>query len=269
MLPGNLALDAPLVAASWWFVFAAGFGKPPDWRVFFSLIPAVWAIYLFDRLCDAASLTDHLPARKQFARDHPILLRAMLGLALLWAGEAALFLPVPVWWQIGAIGAATGVYFFRNHWEFPFNLVPAKEALIAFCFAAGVGLPFLKPVSGQMLGALGLFGILCFLNCLIISQGESSYDAATDPLAWFSKSERHFPFLPSFVGHFIASLILLSCGLPLIPGFCLLGSNILLFLIHFSTPKSCQPMVPALCDAALWLPGAIGAFLLAQQSFQG
>jgi len=263
MLSGVLALDAPLVAGAWWYLFAAGFDKNPDWRIFFSLIPAVWAIYLFDRICDVAAFTSHLPERKRFARDHPVLLRVLLGLALLWAAGAAWYLPGPVWWQIGAIGAGTGFYFVRNRWKSSFSRIPAKEALIAFCFAAGVALPLQHPISGLRLGTLGLFASLCFLNCLMISRNESIYDATADPQAWFSKSDRDFPFCRVFVGHALTIVFLLWCGLPLIPGFCLLGSNLLLYLVHLSADKARSPMVQAFCDAALWIPGLLGAVRLA------
>jgi hypothetical protein len=269
LLSSNLALDAPLVAASWWYLLAESFGKNLDWQVFFSLFPAVWAIYLIDRIRDGAVVKEsgsrinegEIPARKRFARDHLVLLKILLGLALGWAVGGACLIPIPVWWQIGVIGAGTGGYFFRNHWISLFRKIPAKEVLISFCFAAGVGLPFARPISGLMLLTFGLFGVLCFLNCLMISHSESASDGVLDPEAWFAKSGRCFPFRLVLVGHAIATLVLMSLGLPLIPGCCLLISNGFLFLINCFTVQI-RPFVQIFCDTALWLPGLVGSIFL-------
>lgn len=253
----NLALDAPLVATFWWLSFTVAFGEQIDWHICLALFPSVWAIYLLDRIFDAGNLQAETPKRKTFANERRSWLKAMLILAVIWAGCFGLVVLRDIWLQVCVIASVTAGYFLICRWKARTVGLPMKEVLIGFCFAAGVGLPFELPFNWIKAGGLGVFGLLCWMNCLIISRAEAEYDRVDDPAAWFASGRRSFPFLMCFAINLVVTVMLLVSGIPVIIGAALVLAHFLLLPVL----KGPRQLTQSLADAALWISGGLGVIL--------
>ena len=179
--PHLLSLDAPLVAVTWQVWWAQMSGVRLWWADSFILGFAVWMIYLADRLGDiewatpGALLTDR----------HAYYLRHRTGMrCLLAAVSLSLIISTPILLPIRqfaaglAILGVTGIYYWTIHHARRSTLprIP-KEAVVGALFSVGSGFFVAFQVSqpfDELWKGLALFGILCFLNCGLISVWEQS-----------------------------------------------------------------------------------------------
>ena len=199
--PHLLSLDAPLVALTWqdWWSRVSGVRLSVPQRAVLAL--GVWMIYLADRLADNARGLpgDSSTARHAFARARRVpllILTAVVG--------AGLVLLAPQTLQTGqfraglVLLAGAGVYFWLIHrrdsqsWT---AWVP-KEAVVGGMFALGTAFFALcRPSlpSGSLLASVLLFGIVCFLNCALITSWERNWCDQRDPFSFLNT----FPWLAS------------------------------------------------------------------------
>lgn len=258
----NLALDAPLVAASWWILLDRWYPSSESHRLVPAALAAtVWFVYLLDRILDARRV-DSAPAphRKEFAQAHPILMRSLLGLSLVLSLGLGVALPPIVLIQASLVAFATAIYFVGRRkiaGQLPF---PAKEWLIGICFAASTGLPYGPWTQWQEVGGIGVLASLCTMNCLAISRMEVKYDRITDRSAWFARSDGPFPFLSFFTLVSLITLALLVGGLHPLPGLALIGATVALAWVVRSRMTGATCAQP-LADAALWAPALVGVWI--------
>lgn len=261
-----LALDAPLVAITWWMMLHQKVGLS-HWRLHWALFFAVWFIYLFDRLFDARrgaldGAVTEVPIRKQFAQKYSRCLMVFLCCAFLAALGLAFTLLVKIWYQACLVGAVTIGYFLfcrvcklETRW-------PIKESLIGFCFAAGIGIPYTSQF-GNNLAFLLLAAALFTINCLLISKAEVAYDRQVDPTAWFVGKERWRPTrgLSNLLLIIVLAAIAFSYlgwGVSPLSAGVLIVSSLGLLILGRMKLDGVSPHMQPLADACLWLPALTG-----------
>lgn len=252
------ALDAPLVAGLWWLLLTTAFGGEIHWATWSALVSGVWAIYLCDRIFDSADVSDHAPPRKRFAAERRRIFVGLLPFPVLTAVVSAVFLPIEIWKQAPVVGGVTILYFIAYRWRTGAKYIPLKELLIGLCFAAGVGIPFAYPPDPVRLSALVLFGVLCVVNCLLISRAELDFDRKFDASAWFAEAGRYFPFRPILALTGVGVVVLQNLSLPVSIGVSLLLTTVCLWLISLLDAEKSALDIQPLCDAAVWLPAVVG-----------
>lgn len=180
--PTILSLDAPLVAVLWQGLFAQVFGVSLLWHHAALLAACVWLLYSADRLCDG------LFGRLSRTRRHHFYAAYRRPVVILWlfvfvASASAALLTLRPGEIVGGllVLAAVLFYFVRVHLLPRASFKLPKEVQVAFLFAAGVALfliPQLTALSALHLTLpLGLFSVLCLLNCALIGYWEIELDA--------------------------------------------------------------------------------------------
>lgn len=212
--PHLLSLDAPVVALVWqdWWSRTAGvpLGVGERWVLGFG----VWLIYLADRLADVSrgGPEDTGTARHAFTAAWRRPLWALAGLVA--AGLVVLAPKVlPVGEFRGGLGllAAAGGYFWLIHrrpWPGWTRRVP-KEAVVGGMFALGTTFFALcrPPSAPGLLGAgVVLFGVVCFLNCALITAWERNLRDRRDPVSLLNA-------FPRLVSHGLTHGCWLAAGL--------------------------------------------------------
>lgn len=170
--PNVLALDAPVVAVVWQRFLAGAFGVTVPAAASAVLGLVVWAIYLLDRRFDAARPGSAQP-RHIFARRNPSRVTALAVIAFGAAALIATALP-RAYLEVGAVVAGLVAGYFGLVHLTGAALSLAKEALVGVLFAAGVSVPLLAshvPLVLWLPAATG-FGLLCWLNCVLIERWE-------------------------------------------------------------------------------------------------
>jgi hypothetical protein len=168
--PNLLSLDAPLVAVVWQGLIAHAFDVPLAWPARATLALAVWAVYIADRLLDAAHDLSSRPApRHRFHREHRKAMTVCLAVALASAVALSVLQVRPALFRAGLLtGSIVLLYlavvhdrdrlsgWLRLSWV-------SKEAVVAFLFTVGTILaPWLR---GNSKGALLLAGAALFPVC--------------------------------------------------------------------------------------------------------
>lgn len=213
--PNVLGLDAPLVAVTWQFFFAAVFRMrvPPSNYLALGLV--VWVIYSVDRLFDARRLTSPKTAalRHRFYHDRFGPMSVITAALAVAAGYLCLTaLPAKLFYFGMFMSIFVIVYFIHRLWVKGLMLVILpKEVFAGFVFAMGATLPGFVWTGEISLGRHPLvlispevlwFGVLCALNCLAISVWERSSDVGNDANSaaqLWPGSARIFPALASAV----------------------------------------------------------------------
>ena len=172
----HLGLDAALIAACWHAVFAAALEAPLRAAPLAVLAASVWLTYQSDRLFDAARHPPDrlLSERHRFAKRHAHAL--WLAWAVVLAATAAtalLLLPQRLLLRGAALLAVCLLYTAANQ-STPGRFFP-KELFVGGIFAAGVAVFIGAPLPW---GGMLAFGLICVLNCLLISARERDTDAA-------------------------------------------------------------------------------------------
>ncbi|MGC4016102.1 MAG: hypothetical protein QM755_16485 [Luteolibacter sp.] len=193
LFPNLLSLDAPLVAVAWLWVFAC------TWRADYLPVAAyvvlglvVWAIYVFDRLFDAAIRTGSPELLEDRHRFH-LKYRKWFAIGAVAAGVAALIttlaaLPVQIL-SYGLFGGVLVLGFFAlniftNHrlGDIPYS----KNVLAGLAFAYGTAVAahvYLPAMDGKTgFRSLDLlltpevicFGVLCIVNISAIDLWEKA-----------------------------------------------------------------------------------------------
>ena len=191
--PNLLSLDAPVVAVVWLWCFSVDWQIPPNpilQPMFLALTlgAAVWLIYTADRLLDARRIKDWALStpRHRFAKRYsvPLLIVwvAVLGLAF-WMATSKI--PV-IFFSEGIRIALLVVFYFviRLMKNSDLQIILPKEVCCGFIFAIGSTFPVFV-IEGDLgsdiwTGEFLLFGLLCVLNCVVISIWEWREDAAND-----------------------------------------------------------------------------------------
>jgi hypothetical protein len=185
--PNRLALDAPVVAVVWqrFLADAHGLTVPPPVTVVLGL--TVWGIYLADRWLDAApGRVNEVADRHRFARRHRGVFGAatvgVLGAAAVVAGATLpeAYLPAGC-----GVAVVLGLYGVKAHTSVAGRFAAGeKELAVGLTFALGVGLPLLvdRPEFANVhIPSIGSFAALCWLNCGLIAQCETTSGESASP----------------------------------------------------------------------------------------
>jgi hypothetical protein len=268
--PHVLSLDAPAVAVAWqhWWGVVAGMRVPLAQDAL--LAGGVWMIYLADRLADTMPDAPPPPdtARHAFSATHRWALGTVLGgvMAAL-AVISPLTLSAPVFEAgLGMLTAAT-IYFWLIHrqgrtgWA---AIVP-KEGFVGGIFAGGTAFFAIMHGGGHGRALLGagaaVFGVLCFLNCALITSWEGSVEDEIEPsslLNAFPWVSRHLGRICLALGAFAAGLALWDRPGPWQP--LALGALALAWL-DWRRERFSADALRVLADLALLLPAAGAAAL--------
>ncbi len=185
LLPNLLALDAPVVAVVWQRFLAAQFQVPVMIRTSIVLGLVVWVIYLTDRLLDAKRGESQTDRHRFAARWYRPLLALILVLFLI-VGEVSIFLEEVIRQTGFRVAIGVVLYLLLIHTTTPrwLRRSAIKESLVGIGFAAGVAVPLIAsavPVLSWLPAVLA-FGIVCWLNCLLIEHWESG--SGSPRIAW-------------------------------------------------------------------------------------
>ncbi len=259
-----LSLDAPAVAVLWQSLIAHVAGGPLRWHHRFVLGTSVWLAYAADRWIEGWRLA---PGQVRTQR-HFFYQRARWPIALLWlailvtaVGTARQFLtrheflaglllllPVLVYLLSHQLAHRT------HRWRAP------KELCVATLLTGGVALfPCTQPGAALQpaLVALGLFALLCFTNCVLISTWEREVDAMhgqTSLALQFDRASRHSRLLP-WIAAIAAGIIALTLKQPYrIAALCAMGSALLLGAVDLVERRSGWQLARVLADAVLLTP---------------
>ena len=277
-----LSLDAPLVACVWQTLFARILNVELPWPQPVLLGLAVWVVYAADRWIEGWRLS---PETVLTQRHHFYMLWRWpvfaVGLAVVLAGLglAMLRLPRSELAASGVVAGLTLAYLLAN----PFLPVQQakrlpKELCIAALFPAGtalapvmLALPSVFPwqsTEASIIGArltalwipLGLFGLLCLANLVLISAWEREVDARhgqtsialqlSHRLGWMHA----LPWLVSVLG-FIAAAS--SHGWEQTTGVCAGVSGLLLGGLDYMEPRIGRQAARALVDLTLLTPAVV------------
>jgi hypothetical protein len=201
--PHVLSLDAPIVAVVWQHWWARAAGARLFWFDDAVLTLGVWMIYLADRLADtAAAEPPPETARHTFSARYrrvlvPLLAGVVFGLAILTPAELSgrQFAA-----GLGLLLVAGG-YFWLIHSGGPsrWARVVPKEGFVGAIFALGTTF-FVCGQSGRppwlILTGTMLFAMLCFFNCALITQWETSPQDRHEPTSLLNA----FPWLDGRLG---------------------------------------------------------------------
>ena len=177
-----LSLDAPTVAILWAYLFASSHRTKISFADAIVLSLTVWAIYTGDRLLDGwtAKNCEALQPRHHFCTRHRTPLICLVGLAAagsLWVTVEYLKPREVIAGMI--LGVMVSTYMVVIHvggrWM---GRVISKEAIVGVLFATGTTLPVwtrTQEFSWDAWVSLGLFAVLCFLNCLSIECWENGH----------------------------------------------------------------------------------------------
>jgi len=189
--PNLLSLDAPLVAVLWQVLFVRCFHAAVGALPAILLVASVWLIYAADRALDAWR-GECLSARHRFYQAHwrvfaPVWIAVLAASAWLAFTE----LPAALLGRGLILLATVVIYLFAVHgWKAAHgwkawrgSLSPSvctkpvltKEASVGLLFALGASLAVWSNVRTLAdAAAIGLFFILCWINCAAIQKWESS-----------------------------------------------------------------------------------------------
>lgn len=180
-----LCLDAPLVAVSWYGLFALTFGVEVSPAGAAALFMTAWLIYLADRLGDSLSILAHAQKslRQEFCASHS---QAWIVALALVALADAVVIAIALEWATIIAGAAVGVlaisYLVVNQLSANIRrIAPLKEISIGSLFAAGTLIPLIakrSTLDTALMVAAVLFASVCSLNCISIAAWEAELDSA-------------------------------------------------------------------------------------------
>lgn len=240
-----LSLDAPTVAAVWTVFLAYYFDVVLPWTAPAALALAVWLVYAADRLHDARSGTGPLEERHHFHARHARAFLVAIALVTIVLAVLVWLLPRELrtaWMLLGLplMGYVAGVHVLRVR-------VP-KEALVGVFFAAAATMPALLAAhTASVMIAGGLFGVLCWLNCVFIARSEG-VEAAGAVTGW---AVRRFPLAASSL-LVVALVVFIAFGDG---GLAVALGAALLLLLDVARQQPLRAVrVRALADAALLTP---------------
>ena len=248
-LPGVLSLEAPLVAVLWQRLLAQTLGVSLGWPQTLLLGTGVWLVYAADRWLDAHG-EGRLSVRHTFYR------RYRLPIAALWLATLALSLWLALT-RLGTLELSAGLalsalalaYLLRRHGS---RGQPVKELEVALLFGLGGSffLLFAEARPLPLLGLLGPFTALCFVNVALIGLWEGD-ERAVPLAARFPALERTLPFW-TFV--LAGGCLLLAVFSPYRPVYLAAALSALLLGSLAKTARFGPATRHVLADAALLTP---------------
>ena len=185
--PHLLSLDAPAVALAWQDWWSRCAHVPLGWGERSVLGLGVWLIYLADRLADVSRgrPEDASTARHAFAAAGSGPLRWLaVGVGVVLVATAPRVLPGGEFRDGLGLLAAAGTYFWLIHRGRSLGWTRRwpKEATVGGMFALGtVFFALGRLPSAQVVVAVALFGMVCFLNCALITSWERGLGDRRDP----------------------------------------------------------------------------------------
>lgn len=260
--PTVLSVDAALIAVVWQMLIARAVGVPIGWPAVFVLGSSVWLAYTCDRWIEAWRLDDRplLTPRHRFHQRHrwpivgvaAIVLTVDIGVALARLDHADIAAGL-------VLTAAVLAYLLSHQWvhrDAPWRA--PKELVIAVLLTAGATI-FLRGAAdrGALVTLAGLFCLLCFTNCALISRWERGVDAVHDQMSLARRSERvarAISWLPWLAVAASAAAMMLLAGPARAAAACGLASAILLTLADRMEPSMGWPAARVISDLALLTP---------------
>lgn len=259
-----LSLDAPLVAVAWQAALARAMRLPLRTHHVFILGAAVWLAYAADRWIEGWRLSPG----QVLTQRHFFYLRWRWPVALVWSLVLATAVTVSVV-ELTRAELVAGLlllgpvlaYLLSHqliHRRHP-RRAP-KEVCVALLFSAGVVCFAAARRPDLLLAAtppLGLFALLCFTNCSLISFWEDDVDRAHDQTSLalqYPHSHAWLFRLPWIIAAAGAGLAL--AGPPAFAGvaWCASASGLLLGLLHRWHRPLGRQLARALADVALLTP---------------
>ena len=257
-----LSLDAPLVAVLWQSLFAQVFNVSLAWHHALLLAACVWLVYSADRLFDGWLGRLSGTRRHLFYNEHRLETLA-LWLAVFGVSFPAAFTTLHRGEIMSGllVLAAVLLYLVRVHFQSAARFFVPKEVQVALIFGVGVTL-FLIPnlisvgAVGHLVLPLGLFSVLCLLNCSLISHWERGVDAQPleRSLIRYSSLRSRLPQIALILACLAVLLTLLDREVAPLYG-AVAGSALLLFELSRTTLG--PPALRVLADAALLTPAPI------------
>lgn len=259
-----LSLDAPAVALAWQGLLGRVAGVTLTGAEAFVLGASVWLAYAADRWIEGWRLD---PAQTRTAR-HRFYQYYRWPTAFAWVAIFALdvivaFRALPVRaLTAGFLLLAPVLAYLLSHqlihrehrWRLP------KELCVAGLLAGGVAL-FPAAHESAALRALapplGLFALLCFANCALISAWEHEVDVAHEQTSLARQfrqgaaMSRSLPWMLAFVGILVA---LAESGDARVAASCATASAVLLRVVDWAEPRLGWRAARVLADAALLTP---------------
>lgn len=177
--PNLLSLDAPLIALSWWLLFARGSRVAVDPVSAILLVVTVWLIYVADRTLDAWGGERRSPRHEFHQKYWPVLLPLWVS-ALACAGWLAWTRLDAASFRVGlALLSAVLVYLVAVHRTVRAGTAREpkkwKEAAVGILFALGVSQPVWSRGNPALpTWAVVVFAGLCWLNCAMIEKWEGA-----------------------------------------------------------------------------------------------
>jgi hypothetical protein len=262
-----LSLDAPLIAVLWMNLFAAAFHAPLAADVSLTLGLVVWMVYVADRIVDGSTSNPFAQtARHHFHRRHRTSLVVAIVAGLGVAFYACSQLDVRTFRAGLILSFVVAVYLIAVH---VLHLHLPKEAVVAVLFGAGTTFPVairIEHAAGMMIGAAGLFGVLCWLNLVLIEYSE--WQALSDGGSHLLRpttmmAGRHFAWLAAGVAFLSASFCALEAGQTESALFVAISlAAAALGVLSGSRRRFSAELVRVLADAALLTPAVVLPFLI-------
>jgi len=262
--PTIISLDAPLIAVLWQWLFARTVNT--EWRAdhAFILGASVWLAYAADRWFEGWRLA---PDQMRTQR-HRFYQRHRWQVAVVWAAVLIADVGVAVRrlhhleFIAGLLLLAPVLAYLLSHqlihrtrrWR------PPKEVCVAGLLAGGVALfPAVQPAASvRFLAApLGLFAMLCFANCALISVWEKEIDAThrqTSLAHQFARGAALSQSLPWMLTLIAVLAALVEVGPARIAALCALVSSVALGIVDRLEPRLGWQLSRVLADAALMTP---------------
>ncbi len=174
-----LSLDAPTVAAVWAWSFAHSIPIQLPFYSIAILALGTWILYIADRILDGWRTLPlpELRERHYFHLRHWRVLLACgagVSVALLWLILA--HMPAQARREDTMLFLAAVAYFSAVHFRINLKRWFSKELIVGMIFAAATAVPAwsrLGQHSRLLTGAIALFAVLCWLNCIGIERWES------------------------------------------------------------------------------------------------
>lgn len=262
--PTVLSLDAPAVAVAWQWLVARSAGDTLAWHHHVVLGVSVWLAYSADRWIEGWRLpADQMQTQRHlFYLQHRwttfvgwvTMLVAAVGLAVhtlsLRELQSGLLVLLPV-----LLYLLSHQLVHRHH-----PLRVPKEMCVALLFAAGVvcfTLARIPNAWSQVAAPLGLFGLLCFTDCALISLWEHEVDrhhGQTSLALQYPGSRRLVRLLPWIIAAIALGFAVTESGPLRIATLCAAASGVLLGLVDRRHPRHGRQLSRVLADVVLLTP---------------
>lgn len=260
--PTVLSIDAPVVAVLWQLLLARVAGLDLGWAPPTVLALSVWLAYAADRWIEGWRLDRRVirTPRHQFYKEH------RSSVAVVWT--IALAADITIAFRhldarditAGLVLIAAVAMYLLSHqlvhrdraWRAP------KELCVAALLSAGAVVFVTEtPQPGALMTPLGLFALLCFTNCALISVWEREVDRAhgqTSLALGRTDHERLIRQLPLMIAVLSAAAAMFDAGPSRDAALAAAASAILLAVVDRIESTAGRQPARVLADIALMTP---------------